>query len=444
MPIDRPDRHIPSRVGGIRGTWLGFLAWMVLIVGGPQAAPIPLEFEIDPTGPDWIDVRLEKVLRREDAGIPHCEAMVAHQRELARVRDTIRGIVATGRATRSRCQQESDARSRQACLDSLNPLRRRVADVVGVERRLQDSVGRHASACNPAAYRAWEDLEILRQSSDQSIDSGFGTCLDVAPPRPSYDRLVEIEIASVWSQERKARERKRLDPKSTTRVDTAATTAFRERIKQYSKRKGASNPSAQTHFLMAVLDHREGRETQALSRLRRIPARDSSTVWKAPVAMLYGQILSNRSPDSAMALLRTALPDSSLTAPARFLLGRIELENERFPKALEHFSAYLELPPAPAPGSRPQATGLAAHVLSEWILSWPQAPRTGSVREFLRDSLPRSARDTIALQVARNLQAASDARNSIEILSSFQVDYPGTKLGDEARSLLSRLRRKRN
>jgi AcrR family transcriptional regulator len=305
-------------------------------------------------------------------------------------------------------------------------------------------VGRHASACNSAAFKAWEDLEILRHSSDNGIDSGFGACADAPPPRASYDRLVEIEIASVWNQERMARERNRLYPKSSPdSLDSSASVAFRDKIHQYAKRKGASNPSAQTHFLLAVLDHREGREIQALARLRRIPARDSSTVWKAAVAMLYGQILSERSPDSAMALLRSALPDSSLTAPARFLLGRIELTKGNLPQALEQFSDYLDLPPAPSPGSRLQAVGLAAHILSEQIRSSRRGSPTVTVRDVLHDSLPRSARDTIALQVARNLAASDDTRDCIEILSSFQIDHPGTKLGDEARSLLSRVRRNR-
>jgi hypothetical protein len=444
MPMDRPDRHIPSRLDGFRRTWLGRSMGMFVLVGSLQAAPLPADLEVESNGPDWIDVRLEKVLRREDAGIPHCEAMVRHQRELAKVRDTIHEIVARGRAARTRCRQDHEPERSKACLDSLDPLRRQVADRVRGERRLQDSVGRHASACNSAAFKAWEDLEYLRHSSDDGIDSGLGTCADAPPPRASYDRLVEIEIASVWNQERRARERKRLHPKSSPEpIDTSASVAFRDKIHQYAKRKGASNPSAQTHFLLAVLDHREGREIQALARLRRIPARDSSTVWKAPVAMLYGQILSERSPDSAMALLRSDLPDSSLKAPARFLLGRIELAKGNLPQALEQFSDYLDLPPAPSPGSRPQAVGLAAHILSEQIRLSRRDPRTAAVREVLNDTLPRSARDTIALQVARNLADADDARSSIEILSSFQIDHPGTKLGDEARSLLSRVRRSR-
>ena len=444
MPMDRPDRHIPSRLGGFCGTWLGRLTGMVVLVGSLQAAPLPADLDTESDGPDWIDVRLDKVLRREDAGIPHCEAMVGHQRELAKVRDTIHQIVLRGRAARSRCGQERDRLANKACSDSLDPLRREVAERVRLERRLQDSVGRHASACNSATFKAWEDLEFLRHSSDEGIDSGFGSCADAPAPRASYDRLVEIEIASVWNQERKARERNRLFPKASPEsIDTATSIVFRDRIRQYAKRKGASNPSAQTHFLLAVLDHREGREIQALARLRRIPARDSSTVWKAPVAMLYGQILLDRSPDSAMALLRTALPDSSLTAPARFLLGRIELKKGNLPNALEQFSDYLDLGPAPSPGSRPQVIRLVALILSERIPSTPGYPRTGLARDLLHEALPRSARDTVALQVARNLSASDDVRSCIEILSSFQIDHPGTKLGDEARTLLSRVRRSR-
>lgn len=445
MPIDRPDRHIPSRFGAHRGWLRGSLIGMAALAGSLQAAAIPPELEIDPGGLDWIDVRLDKVLRREDAGIPHCEAMVGHQRELAKVRDTIQGIVARGRAARTRCRSLGDPRASQACSDSLDPLRRQVAALVRVERRLQDSVGRQASACNPAAFKAWEDLEILRHATDEGIDSGSGNCPDAPPPRPSYDRLVEIEIASVWNLERRARERKRRDPGNPSGpVDSSLSQPFRDRLRHYARRKGASNPSAQTHFLMAVLDHREGRETQALARLRRIPARDSSTVWKAPVALLYGQILSRTSPDSAAALLRSALPDSSLAAPARFLLGRIELAKDRLPQALEQFSLYLDLPPAPSPGSRPQAVGLAAFALAELVRGPREEASSDNVREFVGANLPRSARDTVALQVARDLVSAGETRASVEILSSFQIDHPGTRLGDEARSLLSAVRRSKS
>ncbi len=440
MPIDRPDRPDASRLHGKGGAWFRS-GWLFLTAcGALHAAPKPLSTESG--GPDWIDVRLEKVLRREDVGIPHCEAMVAHQHELAKVRDTISGIAAKGRATRERCLQEREPTPRQACLDSLDPLRRKVAHLLGTQRRLQDSVGRHASGCNSATFKAWEDLELLRRSSDEAVDSAFGTCADLDPPRPSFDRLVEMEIASVWNQERRARELAlRTGSSIGPALDTAAAHAFRERIRQYAKRRGGSNPSAQTHFLLAVLDHREGREEQALARLRRIPARDSSTVWKAPVALLYGQILSHQSPDSALALLRTAVSDTALAAPARFLMGRIELERGRDIEALSHFAQYIDLPPGPGPGSRALALDLASRLLSRLARTSGNSTDSVTARGFLARALPRTARDTLALRTARELAADGEVRDALEILSSFQVDYPRTGLGEEARKLLSRIRR---
>lgn len=451
MPKDRPDPHIPNRCStdlavGILNGWLRRSGSMLLLAASIHAAPLPAGLETRTEAPDWIDARLEKVLRRDNVGIPHCQAMVARQHELAWARDTIRQIVSRGRATRSRCQQRSDPRLIQPCLDSLTPLRRKVASLVAEEQRLQDSVRRHASACNPAAFKAWEDLEALRSTPDSiRADTAFGVCADpqlAKAPTTAYDRLIEIEFAAIWNQERSARgRRQRSGDPTRTAPDTLDSKDFRERIRRYVGRRGYANPSAQTHFLLAVLDHREGRDERALARLRRIPARDSTTAWKAPVAMLYGQILASQSPDSALALLRTAISDSSLTGPARFLMGTIELRRDRLVLALEHFSTYLELGPAPAPGSRPQAIQLAAYILARSFGSSKTSEPSGPIRDRIAFALPSSARDTIALQVARYLVDQDDTRDCIAILSSFQLDHPDTKLGEEARVLLSRVRR---
>lgn len=256
----------------------------------------------------------------------------------------------------------------------------------------------------------------------------------------SFDRLVEAEFASVWNNERSTRElRLKTGRRSAYQEATARAEAnrFQERVKSYLGRQGGRNPSPMTQFLLAVVDHRSGRDDLALARLRRVPARDSASPWKAPIALLYGQVLAGSSPDSASTLLRTAMSDTELAPPARYLLAEIELERHRPEMALAHIASYLESPPAPRPGSRMQAIELAALCLMRI------ADKPTRIHETLARHLPKSASDSIAYEVARALIAENEYRESLRILSGIQVDYPETRLGDDARRLLADAQRKR-
>lgn len=193
-----------------------------------------------------------------------------------------------------------------------------------------------------------------------------------------------------------------------------------------------------THFLLAVVDHRAGRDDQALARLRKVPAKDSTSPWKAPIALLYGQILAPSTPDSAIPLLRSAMDDSELAPVAMYLLAEIELERHRPDAALEHLAAYLSLPlAAPSPGSRRQAIELVALSLIRI------ADKPSRVRQVMAQKMPPVASDSIALEVARTLIAENAYREGFEILTPFQVDYPGTRLADDARTLLGEAQRRR-
>jgi len=378
--------------------------------------------------PDWIDALLEGIVPRARVGIPHCEDMVDAQHRLSARRDTIAAIVSAGRAERGRCERLVDTAAGRSCLDGLVPLRKKLAQQRAIEQALMDTVQIHASRCSPVAFAAWREWRALQQAPDTSLTDSVNT-------HPPFDRLVEIEFASVWQQERI--ERSRAATTGQKPSQSAAATAFRERLRRYMGRRGAQNPSAQSFFLLAVLDHREGDDDQALFRLRRIPARDTSTAWKAPVALLYGQILAQSSPDSAVPLLETALSDPKLAATARFLLAELEERRNRPEMALTHLATYLALPRAPAPGSR----DLAIKATARSLVALADPPYR--IREILDAHLPAAARDTIGLAVARQLLAVNAPKPCIELLSSFQVTFPDTRLGEEARMLLSQVRRNR-
>lgn len=437
MPVDRIDPKPPSipdpRSPAPRSRLLHLFAAAGLAAASYPASPMRVE-----SGPDWIDARLERSIPRERVGIPHCEAMVAHQKALAKLRDSIGQFVLEGRASRSICVASLDTAHVRSCLDSLDPLRNRVKTLRLAERRLQDSVRVRASRCDAPTFKAWLQFQALCSASDSMTKTGSdSTASDSLATNSSFDKLVEHEFASIWNQERMSRARNRGQLPSPTGERTGSGTAFRDRIRAHLGRRGAQNPSAMTHFLMAVLDHRDGRDDLALIRLRKVPARDSTTVWRGPVAMLYGQILAPTSPDSATPLLTTAMRDPALLSPALYLLAEIELRGDRPLKALAHLSDYLANPVAPSPGSRPQAIELAAKALVQAA----EAPY--QIKQVLRDHLPATARDTIAFEVARSLLAENAAKECIEILSSFQVSYPGTHLGDEVRMFLSQVRRNR-
>lgn len=386
-----------------------------------------------PSGPDWIDVRLERIVPMRNVGIPNCDAMVGHQWELARVRDTIKQTAAIGRSRKSECRKLADSSAARMCSDNLDSLRRVVKSLKAHEGLLQDSVRRHAGRCNPAAFKAWQDLQTLRSRQDTAT-------LDSNAAVSSFDLLVEAEFASVWNNERSARElRLRTGRRSTYQEAAARSDAnrFQERVKSYLGRQGGRNPSPMTHFLLAVVDHRAGRDDLALARLRRVPARDSASPWKAPIALLYGQVLAGSSPDSAATLLRTAMSDPELASPARYLLAEIELDRHRPEKAIAHLASYLESPRAPRPGSRTQAIELAALCLMR------MADKPSRIHETIARHMPKVASDSIAFEVARALIAENEYRESLKILSGFQVDHPETRLGDDARKLLADAQRKR-
>lgn len=384
-------------------------------------------------GPDWIDVRLERIVPKRNVGIPNCDAMVGHQWELARVRDTLKRVSTTGRSRKSECQKTTDSAMARTCLGELDSMRREAKTLRSREGVLQDSVRKHAGRCNSGAFKAWQDLQTLRSQQDTTM---FDSTVAVS----SFDRLVEAEFASVWNNERSTRElRLKTGRRSAYQEASARAEAnrFQERVKSYLGRQGGRNPSPMTQFLLAVVDHRSGRDDLALARLRRVPARDSASPWKAPIALLYGQVLAGSSPDSASTLLRTAMSDTELASPARYLLAEIELERHRPEMALAHIASYLESPPAPRPGSRTQAIELAALCLMRI------ADKPARIHETLARHLPKSASDSIAYEVARALIAENDYRESLKILSGFQVDYPETRLGDDARKLLADAQRKR-
>lgn len=386
-----------------------------------------------PAGRDWIDVRLERVVPTRNMGIPNCDAMVGHQWELARVRDTIRQVAGIGRSRKSECRKLDDTAAARICSDNLDSLRRIVKTRKARESILQDSVRRHAGRCNAGAFKAWQDLQSLRSRQDTAlVDSGAAAS--------SFDQLVEAEFASVWNNERAARElRLRTGRRSAYHEAAARADAerFQERVKSYLGRQGGHNPSPMTQFLLAVVDHRAGRDDLALARLRRVPARDSASPWKAPIALLYGQVLASSSPDSAATLLRTAMSDPELANTARYILAEIELDRHRPDKALAHLAAYLGSQPAPRPGSRAQAIELAALCLIRI------ADKPSRIHETIARHMPGSASDSIAFEVARTLIAEHEYRESLKILSGFQVDHPDTRLADDARKLLADAQRKR-
>lgn len=437
MPVDRLDPHPTSSRTRRIAIFRMWMAMVIVAVGSTASLTLAASYPSE-SGQDWIDARLEKFVPMERIGVFHCESMVAHQKSLARLRDTIGQIVATGRSARGRCSASSDSVHVKSCLDSLNPLRLRVKQLRVAESSLQDSVRFHAGRCDAPTYKAWEQFQAIRGARDSatspeidSTESEFGS---VNSP---FDKLVEYEFAAIWNQERMTRAQKRGIRSESSIGQNSSGTAFRERIRAHIGRHGAKNPSAMTHFLMAVLDHRDGRDDLALARLRKVPARDTNSVWKGPVAMLYGQILAPTSPDSAIPLLLAAMRDSGLTSPALYLLATIELHQGNSLAALEHISNYLERPKAPNPGSHLLAIQLAANALVQAA----QAPYR--IKEVLREHLPGTARDTIAFQVAQNLLAINAAKECIELLSSFQVSYPDTRLGDEVRMYLSQVRRNR-
>ncbi len=384
-------------------------------------------------GRGWIDVRLERVVPTRNVGIPNCDAMVGHQWELARVRDTIKQVVATGRSMKSECQRLDDSAAARICSSDLDSLRRVLKLRKARESILQDSVRRHAGRCNAGAFKAWQDLQSLRTHQDTaSLDSGATAS--------SFDQLVEAEFASVWNNERSARELRSRTGRRSAYLEAAAradANRFQERVKSYLGRQGGRNPSPMTQFLLAVVDHRSGRDDLALARLRRVPARDSASPWKAPIALLYGQVLAGSSPDSATTLLRTAMADPELANTARYILAEIELDRHRPDRALAHLAAYLGSPPAPRPGSRTQAIELAALCLMR------MADKPSRIHETIERHMPKVASDSIAFEVARSLIAEHEYRESLRILSGFQVAYPDTRLADDARKLLADAQRKR-
>ncbi len=412
------------RTGSAPSVRLRFLLSAVLLALGATWA--------DPAGRDWIDVRLERVVPTRNVGIPNCDAMVGHQWELARVRDTIKQVAAVGRARKAECRKLDDSAAR-ICSDNLDSLRRIVKTRKARESVLQDSVRRHAGRCNAGAFKAWQDLQELRSRQDTAA-------LDSTAAVSSFDQLVEAEFASVWNNERAARElRSRTGRRSAYHEAAARADAerFQERVKSYLGRQGGRNPSPLTQFLLAVVDHRAGRDDLALARLRRVPARDSASPWKAPIALLYGQVLASSSPDSATTLLRTAMSDPELAPTARYILAEIELDRHRPEKALAHLAAYLQSPSAPRPGSRTQAIELAALCLIRI------ADKPARIHETIARHMPANASDSIAFEVARTLIAEHEYRESLKILSGFQVDHPDTRLGDDARRLLADAQRKR-
>ncbi len=350
--------------------------------------------------------------------------MVSHQHSLAKIRDTIQQVLSQGKANRNHCLNLPDSLSTHTCLDSLEPLRARLRDLRTAAKFQQDSVGVHVGRCNPATYKAWQDLELLRQTSDSFPN-------DSTTAASTFDRLVEFEFASVWNDDLMARKLPRPS------FEASSSNQLRAKIKGYLGRKGSQNPSTMTHFLLAVLDYRDGRYDLAMAQLRKIPARDSATPWIGPVSMLYGQILAPTSPDSAIPLLLAARHDPDLVAPASFLLANIELNQHRPLEAIPFLSTYLETPPGPSPGSRDQVIRLYASALVR-LAGVPY-----KTHDVMAQQMPNSARDSIAFQVAKLLLAENAPKECLEILSSFQVKYPGTQLGEEARQFLSQVRRNR-
>jgi hypothetical protein len=427
MPVDRCDppdsfrsRHDAPTSRSILPKWLMAL-WIA-------ASAMPSCANSGRAPADWIDDLLERIVPRERAGIPHCEAMVSAQLRLAAVRDSIKLVVAEGWERRKVCESNANPITARACTDSLEPLRQILRSKRSLQRKLADTVQIRAGRCNTAAFEAWREWRALQDRPDTVLT-------DSVTSPPSFDRLVEYEFASVWQQERIERGRAASQGRKTS--STAASEEFRDRLRRYMGRRGAQNPSAQSYFLLAVLDHREGDDAQALFRLRRIPARDTSTAWKAPVALLYGQILAPTSPDSALPLLSTAFSDTTLAGPAHFLMAQIEERRHRPYEALRHLSAYLVLPSAPAPGTREQAILATARALVA------MADPPYRIHEVMETHLPEHAKDTIGLAIARQLLATNAVKQCIEILSNFQVRFPGTRLGEEVRMFLSQVRRNR-